>query len=263
MTGEGHRPEHQPAQAKEEQSAQKRDENTYRVKVQPAFHQHRIEDILDGTDQEAAQDSHTESFSPPALQREISRRPRQLAIGAGPVRLCRRLFLFLSAPDRGGRRLLLFGAVQTTMIGYGIWSGERMRVAADSRPGTGVRRAHRAAVARIVGAAIDGRAADARRGRCLGYLFPARPRGGDSLKVTAGNFARTVPMALALSLLLAAHTSLDREGSRLCVSLGCGDFGRGLCHLVYGTARTQIDHRRDRATERPHSCRAGRCLLSG
>lgn len=108
--------------------------------------------------------------------------------------------------------LLLFGAVQTTMIAYGIWSGERMR---------------RLQIAGLVlacggllGLLLPGLSAPPLMGALLmlgagaawGIYSLRGQRGGDPLQVTAGNFTRAVPMAVALSLLLAGRTSLDPPG---------------------------------------------------
>lgn len=108
--------------------------------------------------------------------------------------------------------LLLFGAVQTTMIGYGIWSGERMRPL--QMAGLAL------ACGGLVGLLLPGLSAPPLTGALLMLgagaawgIYSLRGRGGgDSLKVTGGNFARAVPMALVMSLLLAARTSLDPGG---------------------------------------------------
>jgi drug/metabolite transporter (DMT)-like permease len=108
--------------------------------------------------------------------------------------------------------LLLFGAVQTTMIGYGIWSGERMRWLQI----VGVV----LACGGLVGLLLPGLSAPPLIGALLmlgagaawGIYSLHGQRGGDALKVTAGNFARAVPMALLLSLFLTARTSLDPAG---------------------------------------------------
>ena len=108
--------------------------------------------------------------------------------------------------------LLLFGAVQTTMIGYGIWSGERMRPL--QMAGLAL------ACGGLVGLLLPGLSAPPLTGALLMLgagaawgIYSLRGRGGgDSLKITGGNFARAVPMALVMSLLLAARTSLDPGG---------------------------------------------------
>lgn len=118
-------------------------------------------------------------------------------------------YLHLTA---GAGALLLFGAVQTTMIGFGIWSGERMQWLQII--GLVL------ACVGLVGLLLPGLSAPPLSGALLmlgagaawGIYSLRGQRGGDSLKVTAGNFARAVPMALILSLLLMARTSPDPAG---------------------------------------------------
>ncbi|MGH9522399.1 MAG: DMT family transporter, partial [Terriglobales bacterium] len=108
--------------------------------------------------------------------------------------------------------LLLFGAVQTTMIGVGIGSGERMRLLQIA--GLVL------ACGGLVGLLLPGLSAPPLIGALLmlgagiawGIYSLRGKRAGDPLKVTAGNFARALPMALVLSLLLSSRVSLDPAG---------------------------------------------------
>jgi drug/metabolite transporter (DMT)-like permease len=108
--------------------------------------------------------------------------------------------------------LLLFGAVQTTMIGYGIWAGERMHWL--QTVGLVL------ACGGLLGLLLPGLSAPPLTGAVLmlgagaawGIYSLRGRRGGDPLRITAGNFLRTVPMAAVLSLLLAARASLDPAG---------------------------------------------------
>lgn len=130
--------------------------------------------------------------------------------------------------------LLLFGAVQTTMIGYGIWSGEQMRwlqiVGLIFACGG------------LVGLLLPGLSAPPLTGALLmlgagvawGIYSLRGRRGGDSLKVTAGNFTRTVPMALVLSLLLSARTSLAPAG--LGYAFLSGALTSGVGYAIWYTA---------------------------
>jgi drug/metabolite transporter (DMT)-like permease len=130
--------------------------------------------------------------------------------------------------------LLLFGAVQTTMIGYGIWSGERMRWLQIA--GLAL------ACGGLVGLLLPGLSAPPLTGALLMIgagaawgIYSLRGKGGgDSLRVTAGNFTRTVPMALGLSLLLAARTSLDPAGLGYAVLSGALTSGVG--YAIWYTA---------------------------
>jgi drug/metabolite transporter (DMT)-like permease len=118
-------------------------------------------------------------------------------------------YLHLSAASGA---LLLFCAVQTTMIGYGIWAGERLRWL--QTVGLVL------ACAGLVGLLLPGLSAPPLVGAILmlgagiawGIYSLRGRRGGDSLKITAGNFARASPLALVLSWVLSARTSLDPVG---------------------------------------------------
>jgi drug/metabolite transporter (DMT)-like permease len=131
--------------------------------------------------------------------------------------------------------LLLFGAVQTAMIGYGVWSGERMRWVQT----IGLI----LACAGLVGLLLPGLSAPPLTGALLMigagaawgiYSLRGQRGGGDSLKVTAGNFTRTVPMALLLSLLLARRASLDPTG--LGYAFLSGALTSGVGYAIWYTA---------------------------
>lgn len=130
--------------------------------------------------------------------------------------------------------LLLFGAVQTTMIAYGIWSGERLRWLQIA--------GLILACGGLVGLLLPGLSAPPLTGALLmlgagaawGVYSLRGQRGGDSMKVTAGNFARTVPMALVLSLLLAARSSLDPAG--LGYAFLSGALTSGVGYAIWYTA---------------------------
>lgn len=123
--------------------------------------------------------------------------------------------------------LLLFGAVQATMIGYGIWHGERL---------------HRLqlagfvlALAGLVGLMLPGLAAPPPTSALLMLgagaawgIYSLRGKGaGDPTQVTAGNFLRTVPFTLALSLLMFKDLALDPAGVGYAVLSGALASGIG------------------------------------
>jgi len=123
--------------------------------------------------------------------------------------------------------LLLFGAVQTTMIGYGLWSGERMR--ALQVLGLVL------ACGGLVGLMLPGLSAPPLEGALLMLgagvawgVYSLRGRGaGDPLQVTAGNFVRAAPMAALLSLALLDRASFDPAGARYAVLSGALASGVG------------------------------------
>ncbi len=108
--------------------------------------------------------------------------------------------------------LILFGAVQTTMIGYGLWRGERMGVLQV----VGLI----LACGGLVGLLLPGLSAPPLVGSLLmlgagiawGIYSLRGKSAGDPLKVTAGNFMRATPMATVLSVLLLGNASLDPVG---------------------------------------------------
>lgn len=108
--------------------------------------------------------------------------------------------------------LLLFGAVQITMIGYGLSTGERMRPVQIL--GLVL------ACGGLLGLLLPGLSAPPLAGALLMLaagiawgIYSIRGKGaGDPLRVTAGNFMRAMPIALVLSLLLLQSNSLDPMG---------------------------------------------------
>jgi drug/metabolite transporter (DMT)-like permease len=108
--------------------------------------------------------------------------------------------------------LLLFGAVQATMIGYGVWAGERLLPLQFA----GLALAMGGLVALVLpglatpplGSAVLMLAAGVAWG--VYSLRGKRGQGASSpITVTAGNFLRTVPFTLCLSLLMGNAVSLD------------------------------------------------------
>ncbi len=128
--------------------------------------------------------------------------------------------------------LLLFGAVQATMIGYGLWRGERL--SSLQLAGFAL------ALAGLVALMLPGLAAPSlpdslsmmSAGAAWGIYSLRGKRqqnqgAADPTRVTAGNFLRTVPMALLLSLLMVKHLSLDWAGVELAILSGALASGLG------------------------------------
>ena len=130
--------------------------------------------------------------------------------------------------------LLLFGAVQTTMIGFGLVSGERLRLFQIA--GLAL------ACAGLVGLLLPGLSSPPLTGALLmlgagaawGIYSLRGKRGGDPLQVTAGNFARAVPMALALSIALLARASPDPAG--IGYAIVSGALASGVGYAIWYTA---------------------------
>jgi drug/metabolite transporter (DMT)-like permease len=108
--------------------------------------------------------------------------------------------------------LLLFGAVQVTMIGHGLWRGERLQ---DLQVFGAV-----LAFGGLVGLLSPGVTAPPLVGALLMIgagiswgIYSLRGRGaGDPTRVTAGNFMRTVPITALLSIVMISGASIDAAG---------------------------------------------------
>ena len=137
-------------------------------------------------------------------------------------------FAYVSLPTGTGA-LLLFGAVQALMIGYGIWSGERLRPL--QLAGLAL------AFGGLAGLLLPGVSAPPLAGSVLMLLagmswgvYSLRGKGaGDPTRVTAGNFLRAAPLAIGLGLfmLLLRGASLDAAGFWLAVASGALTSGIG------------------------------------
>lgn len=127
----------------------------------------------------------------------------------------------------GTGALLLFGAVQATMIGYGLWKGERLRRL--QLVGLAL------AFGGILGLLLPGLSAPPLVGSLLMLsagaswgIYSLRGKGtGDPTQVTAGNFMRAVPLALVLSLFVLKGASLDMAGFWYAVASGALTSGIG------------------------------------
>ena len=135
-------------------------------------------------------------------------------------------FAYLQLTAAAGA-LLLFGAVQASMIAHGLWSGERLRPLQWC--GLAL------ACGGLVGLVLPGLSAPPLLAALLMLtagiawgVYSLRGRGaGDPLQVTAGNFLRAVPMAGVLALLLFRHTLPDAQGIGYAVLSGALASGVG------------------------------------
>ncbi|MDE2196326.1 MAG: DMT family transporter [Gammaproteobacteria bacterium] len=142
-------------------------------------------------------------------------------------------YAYVSLPVASGA-LLLFGAVQATMIGYGIWIGERLRRL--QLVGLIL------AFAGLIGLLLPGVTAPPLFGSLLMLgagvawgIYSLRGRGaGNPIAVTAGNFLRTVPIAFALSALTYKGVAMDADGFGYAVASGA--LASGLGYSIWYTA---------------------------
>lgn len=123
--------------------------------------------------------------------------------------------------------LLLFGAVQLTMIGYGLLQGERLQL----RGTLGALLAFGGMVWLLLPGLTAPPLASAvlMLGAGVAWgIYSLLGRGArNPLQMTAGNFLRTVPMTLALSLLTLTFANLDAQGVWLAVASGAITSGLG------------------------------------
>jgi drug/metabolite transporter (DMT)-like permease len=140
-------------------------------------------------------------------------------------------YISLSA---GTGALLLFGAVQATMIIWGLGQGERLR----TRQWLGLA----LAVAGLVALLFPGLSAppikDALLMLCAGIawgFYSLRGKGaGDPVTTTAGNFLRAVVFATVLSIALLPWARLDRAG--LGYAILSGAIASGLGYVIWYSA---------------------------
>jgi len=142
-------------------------------------------------------------------------------------------FAYVSLPAASGA-LLLFGAVQATMIGYGLWAGERLR----ARQSAGLL----LALGGLVGLLLPGLSAPPLAGSALMLgagvawgVYSLRGRGaGDPTHATAGNFLRAVPLAAGLSVLTFPWISPDGAGVGYAITSGA--LASGVGYAIWYTA---------------------------
>lgn len=123
--------------------------------------------------------------------------------------------------------LLLFGAVQATMIGHGIRTGERLgRLQLAGLV---------LACGGLVGLLLPGLSAPPLLDSALMLgsgvawgIYSLRGKGaGNPTRVTAGNFLRAAPIAVALNLFMMNDTSLDQAGIGYALLSGALTSGMG------------------------------------
>lgn len=138
----------------------------------------------------------------------------------------------------GTGALLLFGAVQATMIGYAFSRGERLQML----QWTGLA----CALAGLVALVLPGVSAPPPFASllmlCAGIGWGAYSlrgkRAADPTATTAGNFIRAIPFAAAISLAMFARASIDRTG--LLFAAISGALTSGVGYVVWYAALKEI-----------------------
>lgn len=135
-------------------------------------------------------------------------------------------FAYVSLPTATGA-LLLFSAVQATMIGRGLWAGERFTL--PQVIGLML------ALGGLVGLLLPGLSAPHPLGAVLMLsagvawgVYSLRGKGaGDPTKVTAGNFLYAVPFAVAMRVVMHGSATLDSAGVWYAIASGAITSGIG------------------------------------
>jgi drug/metabolite transporter (DMT)-like permease len=135
-------------------------------------------------------------------------------------------FAYISLTSATGA-LLLFGAVQVTMISYGLWAGERM--CKQQLLGFAL------AFGGLVGLLLPGLSAPPLLGSALmliaglawGVYSIRGKSAGDPIRVTAGNFMRASLFAVLLSMVLSSDIKPDTAGVWYAVESGAITSGLG------------------------------------
>jgi len=140
-------------------------------------------------------------------------------------------FAYVSLPAGTGA-LILFGAVQLTMLGAGLRSGERFALVAWvglllAGAGLVVLVLPGVAAPPPLGAAIAGVAWGV-------YSLRGRTAAADPLAATARNFVRAAPLALVLNLLFITGAHADAAG--LALAMASGALTSGVGYVVWYAA---------------------------
>lgn len=134
--------------------------------------------------------------------------------------------------------LMLFGAVQVTMVGWAVYRGDAL--AARQWIGLAL------ALAGLVWLLLPGLAAPPLAAAMLMIaagiawgIYTLRARGaGDPIRVTAANFLRAAVPALVVAIVLAANASWDIRG--LLLAMASGALASGLGYVVWYAALRHI-----------------------
>ncbi|MBL8525016.1 MAG: DMT family transporter [Betaproteobacteria bacterium] len=130
--------------------------------------------------------------------------------------------------------LLLFGAVQATMIGAGIANGERLRGMALAGFVLAIGGLAWLLAPGVAAPPMAGSALMIVAGIAWGIYSLRGRRGGAPLFVTAGNFMRAAPIALVLCLAMVDSLTLDWGGAVFAIASGALTSGVG--YAIWYTA---------------------------
>lgn len=130
--------------------------------------------------------------------------------------------------------LLLFSAVQATMIGWGLWKGEQLR----PQQWLGLTLAFGGLVALLFpglsAPPVLGSALMLSAGIAWGIYSLRAKIGGDPVSATAGNFLRAVPLVMVLGVAALPSARLDRAG--IAYAILSGAIASGVGYAIWYTA---------------------------
>jgi drug/metabolite transporter (DMT)-like permease len=146
-------------------------------------------------------------------------------------------FAYVGLPAGTGA-LLLFGAVQATMIGYGLWSGEHLHIG----QWTGLV----LALGGLIELVLPGISAPPLPSSLLMLgagaawgIYSLRGRHSpDPTATTAGNFLRAVPFAAVVSVLTLPHLTFERSG--LVYAVLSGALCSGVGYVIWYAVLTEL-----------------------
>lgn len=146
-------------------------------------------------------------------------------------------FAYIKLPAAVGA-LMLFCAVQVTMIGYGLWQGERLRPVQMSGLGLALAGLVSLLLPGLSAPPVDSAALMLLAGVAWGVYSLQGRRLGDATVATAGNFWRAIPFALGLSVLMLAQHSFDRLG--VLYAIASGGLASGLGYAIWYAALPRL-----------------------
>ena len=150
-------------------------------------------------------------------------------------------FAYISL-ETGAGALILFGAVQATMIGYGLYTGERL----NKRQSAGLILAFTGIIALM----LPGLSAPPLMGSLVMLVagvawgvYSIRGKGtGDPTLISAGNFLRTIPFVVIMTVITLNSQSLDAAGIAYAVASGAlaSGLGYAIWYAVLPTLKSTI-----------------------
>ena len=146
-------------------------------------------------------------------------------------------FAYVQLPAAAGA-LILFGAVQATMIGFGLWKGERLRPSQTAGVALALGGLIALLLPGLTAPPLEGAILMAGAGVAWG-VYSLRGKGaGDPLAATAGNFLRSVPLAIALGAAFVSRQSWS--GAGVGYAIASGALASGVGYAIWYTVAPRL-----------------------